>query len=65
MLNNGSIVVSTRVRLARNINKIPFLQNMDDQTAREVIEKVHSVLSSDFELIELKDLDATDKLILV
>lgn len=66
MENNGGIVVSTRIRLARNISSIPFLQNMDEKAAEEVILNVHDALDSDeYELIELKNLSLIDKQILV
>jgi len=65
MENNGSIVVSTRIRLARNISSIPFLQNMDDKAAKEVMLNVYDALGEGYELIELKNINPIDKQILV
>lgn len=45
--NNGnmqSVVISTRVRLARNLNGYPFASRLDDRQADEIIERVSSAL---------------------
>lgn len=65
MENNGSVIVSTRIRLARNIAGLPFLQNMDEKAAKEVILNVADALGSDYKLTQLKDLSIVDKQILV
>lgn len=56
--NNSDIVVSTRIRLARNIAKIPFPSVLKD--TKEVTDKIknailcsNSTLSGDFDFIEL------------
>jgi protein arginine kinase len=56
--NNSDIVVSTRVRLARNIDKTPFPNALGD--TKEVTEKIknavigsNSTLSKDFDFIDL------------
>ncbi len=38
----AGIVVSTRVRLARNVAGYPFLKRMDDEQRRDVIEQIRS-----------------------
>lgn len=59
--NNSEIVVSTRIRLARNLDKTPFPNALKD--TREVTEKIknailnsNSTLAKDFDFI---DLDST------
>ncbi len=69
--NDNDIVVSTRVRLARNLSKYPFPNAMDKETikkAREEIENCimnsNSTLSKDFKIYNMLDLEDTDKKIL-
>ena len=38
--NEGDIVLSTRVRLARNLEDYPFGNRLNEPSAREIIEKV-------------------------
>ena len=40
---DGDVALSTRVRVARNITGYPFPDNMTDDMAREVIDKVKGV----------------------
>ena len=56
--NNSDIVVSTRIRLARNVDKTPFPNALKD--TREVTEKIknavlggNSTLAKDFDFIDL------------
>lgn len=42
--NEGDIAVSTRVRLARNINAVPFPSKMTDSERKEVNEKVKKAI---------------------
>lgn len=64
--NNSDIVVSTRIRLARNLNKTPFPNALGD--TKEVTDKIknaillsNSSLASDFEFVELDNLSAIKK----
>lgn len=66
--NDNDIVVSTRVRLARNLSKYPFPNAMNKETikkAREEIENCimnsNSTLSKDFKIYNMLDLEDTDK----
>ena len=43
--NNSGIVVSTRVRLARNLSGMPFPSRMTDQQRKELKEKVKKTTS--------------------
>ena len=50
-MNNGEnsdVVVSTRVRLARNIDNFPFPQKLDAQNGTLVIESVKNALDSEY-----------------
>ena len=56
--NNSDIVVSTRIRLARNVDKTPFPNALKD--TKEVTEKIknavlggNSTLAKDFDFIDL------------
>jgi protein arginine kinase len=69
--NDNDIVVSTRVRLARNLSKYPFPNAMDSETlknAREEIENSvmnsNSTLSKDFTAYHMDETDDVIKLML-
>ena len=56
---NSDTVISTRVRLARNINGYPFSALLDSSGINEIIEKVSAPLeSSGFRKINFSDLSA-------
>lgn len=66
---DNNIVISGRVRLARNINGYPFPQKMDDSVAEEVIQKVKDTIKNDrtylnniFEFIDLNQKSYKEKL---
>lgn len=75
MKGNGpesDIVISSRVRLARNIRSIPFPILATNQHAGETLERVRAVLDSEelneisrFQLIELAELPDLSKRVLV
>lgn len=56
----SSCVVSTRIRLARNLNGYPFPSHMDNKKAREVIRLVSTALSklSSFKTYYMDSIDA-------
>ncbi len=55
---NTSIAVSTRVRLARNIDGVPFPSHLSEQQLREVSRKIcNAVLSCDLGDIKLREID--------
>jgi len=69
--NDNDIVVSTRVRLARNLSKYPFPNAMDSEilkNAREEIESSimnsNSTLSKDFAVYRMDETDDVTKLML-
>ncbi|HSL92993.1 MAG TPA: protein arginine kinase [Bacillota bacterium] len=45
----GDIVISTRVRLARNLSDVPFPGTMNEEQAEQVLERVSHVLQPDTE----------------
>ena len=64
----NDIVVSTRIRLARNLDKFPFPALLNDEGQKRVNEKMcdailgsNSTLSGDFEWIKMKDLSHQDR----
>ncbi|MCQ2476580.1 MAG: protein arginine kinase [Clostridia bacterium] len=62
--DNGSIVLSTRIRLARNIEEYPFPSRLDVEGKNKVNELVKSVVfendpDNSFSYMEMKDLSRT------
>lgn len=69
--SNDDIVVSTRVRLARNLEKYPFpalLSGADKKKAAKEIEDAilhsNSTLAKDFKVIRMSDLEKSERLAL-
>ena len=58
MKDYSSIVVSSRIRLSRCLDGVPFPSKMDAETGRKIIRKVYNAISSedDFALYTMKDL---------
>ena len=68
----SNVVISTRVRLARNLKNYPFPCKLSQQGREEVIEKVrdavkngNSVLANDFSYIKMSELDPRQSVSLV
>ena len=66
----GDIVLSTRVRLARNLSDFPFPGNLTPEKQREVVDVVASAMASrdvgnDFKLIDMTTLTELERLQLV
>ncbi|NPV91775.1 MAG: protein arginine kinase [Firmicutes bacterium] len=69
----SDIVISSRVRLARNIEDLPFPQHMTEAQADEVLNQVAQVLVAkevrqaigNLEVVSLRELSALDRQILV
>lgn len=71
-LDTGHAIVSSRVRLARNLMDYPFSNKLKDNEAREIINLVSktiregdSILRDDFELYSMSEMSELDKAILV
>ena len=70
-LQNGKdsdVVISTRVRLARNIKDFNFESRCSKDDKKHILEKIESILSSigyDLKLLRLKDMDNLTKQSLV
>lgn len=65
---NSDIVMSSRIRLARNINGIPFKTKMQQENQNELLEKIKYVTPSigyGLKFFMLKDIDDLTKLSLV
>ena len=68
----GDVVVSSRIRLARNVKEIPFPVRMSREKGEEIIEKAKQVLlgsgngaSHVFDYFSMNELNAVDKQVLV
>jgi len=70
-LQNGKesdVVLSTRVRLARNLKDVPFVGHMSKKDAQTILDKMESILPSlgyGLKLLKLKDMDNITKLSLI
>lgn len=65
--NSNDIIISTRIRLARNIDSVPFPQFLNDkeelsEKIRDSVLKSNSTLAGDFEFIDLGTLSYPKKL---
>ncbi len=61
--NMGDVVLSSRVRLARNIEKIPFGKRMSEENRSQVIEMCKSSLP-DLKFIDLENMNKIERLAL-
>ncbi|WP_422447012.1 protein arginine kinase [Thermoanaerobacterium sp. DL9XJH110] len=68
---DSDIVISSRIRLARNLKDVPFPHLLSESRAQEVIEKIYgacranAVLSRDTELYIMRDLSEGQKSLMV
>mgnify|MGYP001612796790 CR=1 FL=1 len=67
---NSNIVMSSRIRLARNLDRIPFPNQADKRQAQEVLDKVREAISEvnllkNSLFLELSGLDNVDKQFLI
>lgn len=67
--NDGNIIVSTRIRLARNIDSVPFPASLKDKETyvnqiKAAVTQSNSTLANDFEYIDLDTTPANKKLML-
>lgn len=62
----SSIVVSSRVRLSRCLDNVPFPSRMDAEVGNKIINKVYNAISNsdDFKLYAIKDLPKNDAYIM-
>lgn len=69
--DNEDVVISSRVRLARNLSNYPFPVRMSAQTADEMVEELKSRLATleeegrNFHYVSMKNMSDTDKVALV
>ncbi len=70
-LQNGKdsdVITSTRVRLARNIQGIPFVQRCNDEELKSIfstMKKITPIIGYGLRFIALKDIEILDKKVLV
>ena len=65
---DSDIIVSTRIRLARNLSKYPFPQTISEKDKEEVEKKVkdaisgsNSTLSKEFKFVKMSDLKPSER----
>lgn len=70
--NDGEVVISTRIRLARNLEEYPFPIRCNQRLQRDIADKVkdavlngNSVISSRFTALDIDNIDAGEKVSLV
>lgn len=64
----SDVVLSTRIRMARNLKDVPFPSHMTEKDAKNVLEKMEQIVPSigyGLKFIKLKDMDNVTKLSLV
>ncbi len=61
----NDVVVSSRVRFARNIADYPFDSKLDATSCREIIEKVENAIGKDFEKIEFENFSQAETMAMV
>lgn len=67
--NNSDVVLSSKIRLARNIDKVPFPCRMSNEVRKSVCKKIfaaiqNSKFAGEFDLIELNTLSEIEKIAL-
>jgi len=69
---DSDIIISSRIRLARNLDDVPFPTVMNDEQAERAIKEVsrailesHSSVAEHFKLIRIKDIQELDREVLV
>ncbi|MCH5320365.1 MAG: ATP--guanido phosphotransferase [Eubacterium sp.] len=68
--NNSDVVLSSKIRLARNLDKVPFPCRMSNEIRKSICRKIfaalkNSSLGGEFDLIELNSLSDMEKIALV
>ena len=71
-MNGSDIIITSRIRLARNIKDIPFPHKLDEDKSNEIIDKVYGTLSGDdlqgigpFNLVRFNKLSSAEKFSMV
>jgi len=69
---DADVVISSRIRLARNIADLPFSPLMTDRATEDILKQLEQVMETDafkelgdYELLKLKDMTTLDRKILV
>lgn len=57
IINDNDVVLTSRIRLARNIADYPFAQKCDPTSAKEIIEKIEFALGDGFLKIDFESID--------
>lgn len=67
MIQDQDIVVSSRVRLARNISGIPFSPRISEEQAKELCARIEARLnpSKEFRVYHMKELSQTEKQVFI
>ncbi|HAZ36678.1 MAG TPA: protein arginine kinase [Clostridiaceae bacterium] len=71
-MNGSDIIITSRIRLARNIKDIPFPHELDENKSNEIIDKVYGTLSGDnlqgigpFHLVRFNNLSSAERFSMV
>ena len=59
---NDDIVLSTRIRLARNLSNYPFPHKLNEELAKKVVKDIVSSISDDFELKNMWQIERREKI---
>ena len=58
---SDDIVLSTRIRLARNINNFPFPHKLNEQLAKQLVADIANTISDDFKLKKMWEIENKEK----
>jgi len=58
---SDDIVLSTRIRLARNINDFPFPHKLKEESAKQLVMDIANAISDDFELKKMWEIENREK----
>ena len=58
--NDNDVVISSRIRFARNIADYPFINKCDETSAKEIIEKIRNVLGESFTEVNFSSINETE-----
>ena len=65
MENTEDVVLTTRIRLARNIKGYNFPNNMIDKKRKELVKHIKEKVENDYTILELENMDEVTKKSLV
>lgn len=57
--NDSDVVISTRIRFARNLDNYKFVHMLNSNEKNEVLDKVKSAINNEYKFLDIKNIDET------